>query len=283
MEMDSGRGCDWGVWLEWVEDSEFKWLRRDRDGDGRATLWVWVTKGWFENWLSFELLRWNADVCVAVFGWLIWIVWMKGWTRISSHFVDCRSGKKESGGAFVIDWVDLADWDLLQIWVWMRCGWFVAWFGVHFERYGGMIICCCFHDSDWISIISDADRHYFRVSTAITLSPMPLNELWGGWEGVLWVVCGTKRGVTCLSVISWTCLEELRCLFVRGGWSECFLGLWRDSCSWMPLEDTHRWDRACLNIISLWMRITLESDVMRKTECVTILAFSSEWCEFGQV
>ena len=41
----------------------------------------------------------------------------------------------------------------------------------------GMIICCCFHDSDWISIISDADRHYFRVRTAITLSPMPLNEL----------------------------------------------------------------------------------------------------------
>ena len=137
MEMDSGRGCDWGVWLEWVEDSEFKWLRRDRDGDGRATLWVWVTKGWFENWLSFELLRWNADVCVAVFGWLIWIVWMKGWTRISSHFVDCRSGKKESGGAFVIDWVDLADWDLLQIWAWMRYGWFATCFDVHFERYGG--------------------------------------------------------------------------------------------------------------------------------------------------
>ena len=41
----------------------------------------------------------------------------------------------------------------------------------------GMIICCRFLDSDWISIISDADRHYFRVSTAITLSPMPLNEL----------------------------------------------------------------------------------------------------------
>ena len=41
----------------------------------------------------------------------------------------------------------------------------------------GMIICCRFHDSDWISIISDAGRHYFRVRTAITLSPMPLNEL----------------------------------------------------------------------------------------------------------
>ena len=41
----------------------------------------------------------------------------------------------------------------------------------------GMIITCGFHDSDWISIISDADRHYFRVRTAITLSRMPLNEL----------------------------------------------------------------------------------------------------------
>ena len=41
----------------------------------------------------------------------------------------------------------------------------------------GMIITSSFHDSDWISIISDADRHYFRVRTAITLSQMPLNEL----------------------------------------------------------------------------------------------------------
>ena len=49
----------------------------------------------------------------------------------------------------------------------------------------GMIITCGFHDSDWISIISDADRHYFRVRTAITLSPITLNEFCGGWEGVL--------------------------------------------------------------------------------------------------
>ena len=41
----------------------------------------------------------------------------------------------------------------------------------------GMIITCAVHDSDWISIISDAGRHYFRVRTAITLSRMPLNEL----------------------------------------------------------------------------------------------------------
>ena len=41
----------------------------------------------------------------------------------------------------------------------------------------GMIMTSSFHDCDWISIISDADRHYLRVRTAITLSPMPLNEL----------------------------------------------------------------------------------------------------------
>ena len=41
----------------------------------------------------------------------------------------------------------------------------------------GMIITSSFHDSDWISIISDADRHYFRVRTAITLSRMALDEL----------------------------------------------------------------------------------------------------------
>ena len=41
----------------------------------------------------------------------------------------------------------------------------------------GMIITSSFHHSHWISIILDADRHYFRVRTAITLSQMPLNEL----------------------------------------------------------------------------------------------------------
>ena len=61
------------------------------------------------------------------------------------------------------------------------------------DNLNGMIITSSFHHSDWISIISDADRHYFRVSTAITLSRMPLNELSGGWE--VGVVCGTKRRV----------------------------------------------------------------------------------------
>ena len=173
---------------------------------------------------------------------------MKGWIRISLHLVDYRNGRKENGGVSVIACVDLPDWGLLQIWVWMRCGWFVVCFGVDFKRFGGMIITSSFHDSDWNSIISDADHHYFRVRTATMLSPMPLNKLWGGWKWVLWV-CGTKRGVTCLSVISWSSVEELRCLFVREGWSEYFLGLWRHSCRRMQVEDTHRWDWACLNII----------------------------------
>ena len=63
-------------------------------------------------------------------------------------------------------------------------------------------------------------------------------------------MCGTKRRVTCLWVISWSTTEELRCLVVREGWSEYFLWLWRHSCRRMLLEDTHRWDWACLNIIS---------------------------------
>ena len=40
----------------------------------------------------------------------------------------------------------------------------------------GMIITSSFHDSHWFSIISDADCHYLRVRTAITLSRMTLNE-----------------------------------------------------------------------------------------------------------
>ena len=36
MRMIGGRGCDWGVWLEWVGDSRFEWLERGRDGAGRG-------------------------------------------------------------------------------------------------------------------------------------------------------------------------------------------------------------------------------------------------------
>ena len=179
---------------------------------------------------------------------------MKDWIRISSHFVDCRNGKKENGGVSVLDWVDLPDWDLLQIWVWMRCGWFVASFGVHFERFGGMIITSSFHDSDWISIISDAGRHYFRVRTAITLSPMPLNELWGGWRKRLLRLVWQREGRSITSFVTVSivdCLQELRCLFVREEWREYCLWLWDTSCSWMRTqEDSQSWYWACLNIIS---------------------------------
>ena len=40
-----------------------------------------------------------------------------------------------------------------------------------------------------------------------------------------------------VSVINWRSAEELRCLGVREGWSGCFLGLWRHSCS-----GKHNWD-----------------------------------------
>ena len=134
----------------------------------------------------------------------------------------------------------------------------------------GMIITSSFHDSDWISIISDACYPYFRVRTTITLSPMPLNEIWGGWKGVLWVVCGTKR-VTCLSVISWSSVEDLRCLFVREEWSEYLLGLWRHPCTQTHNRKTESrcWLLEYLNNTLLWMIITLKNDMTRITECVT--------------
>ena len=31
-----GRGCDWGVWLEWVGNSGCEWLERGNDGDRRG-------------------------------------------------------------------------------------------------------------------------------------------------------------------------------------------------------------------------------------------------------
>ena len=36
MEMVGGRVCDWGVWMEWVGDSGWEWLERDRDGGRRG-------------------------------------------------------------------------------------------------------------------------------------------------------------------------------------------------------------------------------------------------------
>ena len=50
-------------------------------------------------------------------------------------------------------------------------------------------------------------------------------------------------------MISWSSVEELRCLFVREGRSEYFLWLWRTSCTRMHVEEPHWWDWACLNII----------------------------------
>ena len=52
--------------------------------------------------------------------------------------------------------------------------WEMVWISRDVE---GMITTSSFHVSDWISIISDADHHNYRVSTAITLSQMLLNEI----------------------------------------------------------------------------------------------------------
>ena len=99
-----------------------------------------------------------------------------------------------------------------------------------------------------------------------------------------WTGCVAQRVFIHLSVITWSSAEEPRCLFVGEGWSEYFLGLWRHSCSRMHhLRDTHRWDWACLNIISQRTRITLENDVMRTVVWATIRRYRCKRCEFGQV
>ena len=68
------------------------------------------------------------------------------------------------------------------------------------------------------------------------------------WTRVLWIE-QKEEDLIYVSVINWSSFEERRCLFVREGWSEYSLWLWRHSCTRMHMEDTHRWDWACLNII----------------------------------
>ena len=68
------------------------------------------------------------------------------------------------------------------------------------------------------------------------------------WTRVLWIE-QKEEDIIHVSVISWRSVEELRCLFVREGWSEYFLWLWRHSCTRTHLEDTHRWDWTYLNVI----------------------------------
>ena len=146
-------------------------------------------------------------------------------------------------GAFV---VTVRYSDLILIGMGMRCGWFGMRNGVDFTRCGGNDHYFQF-PRFWL------DFHHFRCGSSLfpcshsDNAQMRLNELWGGWEVI---VFGTNRAVTCLSVFSWRSIEELRCLFVREGWSEYFLWLWRHPCTRMLYNrDTHRWDWACLNII----------------------------------
>ena len=129
-----------------------------------------------------------------------------------------------------------------------RCGWhfhYLRWFTwvyvvltilIGFWTFEMPILIICF-------LPSHSRSHKWRLS-----------EL----RGLMWWGSGSEkqkkgrsnnRHLEALEVACWNNLEELRCLFVREGWSEYFLGLWRHPCSRMHLEDTHRWDWACLNII----------------------------------
>ena len=84
-------------------------------------------------------------------------------------------------GSSVGGLVLLLSLSVIQIWFSSEWGCDVGNFECEITRISGdmegMIITSSFHDSDWISIISHAHHHYFRVRTPITLSPMPLNEL----------------------------------------------------------------------------------------------------------
>ena len=61
--------------------------------------------------------------------------------------------------------------------------------------------------------------------------------------------CVAQREESRASIADSCDMQELRCLFVREGWSEYFLWLWRHSSRGMLLEEPHRWDWACLSII----------------------------------
>ena len=130
--------------------------------------------------------------------------------------------------------------DLVLIGMGMRYGWFGMRNGVDFTRCGG-------NDHYFVFPRFWLDFHHFRCGSSLFPCSHSDNALSNAAEWALrWMevgvvsVCGTKRGVMRLSAISWSILEELRCLWVREGWSEYFLWLWRHSCSRTHMEDTHR-------------------------------------------
>ena len=113
----------------------------------------------------------------------------------------------------------------------------------------------------WVYVVSTILIGFWRFEMLILIICfLPSHSRSHKWclselRGLMWWGSGSekqkkgRRNNRHLEAGCKTTVEELRCLFVREGWSEYFLWLWRHSCTWMPLEDTHRWDWACLNII----------------------------------
>lgn len=79
------------------------------------------------------------------------------------------------------------------------------------------------------------------------------------WIRVLWIE-QKEEDIIHVLVINWKSAEEPRCLFVREGWSEYSLGLWRHSYTWMHNWDSsiRYWDGAYLLITTIWFRYSLE-------------------------
>ena len=121
-----------------------------------------------------------------------------------------------------------------------------TWDGVDFTRYGG-------NDHFFQFLRFSLELYHFTCGSSLFPCSHIDNALSNAAEWALrWIgsgLCVAQREESRVSISTEDDLQELRCLFMREGWSEYFLGLWRDSCSWMLLEDTHRWDWACLNII----------------------------------
>ena len=95
----------------------------------------------------------------------------------------------------------------------------------------------CSNDSVNIDYVWNGNDHYVVGCTGMMDSQMMMNGVWN------------KERESRASIADLDDLQELRCLFVREGWSEYFLGLWCHSCSRMHQEDTHWRDWVCLNII----------------------------------
>ena len=187
----------------------------------------------------------------------------------------------------MIDWVDLPDRDLLQIWVWIWCGWLVASFGVDFEAIWRNDHYFQF-PRFWL------DFHHFICSSSLFPCSHSDNALsnaaeWAlRWMGSGCCGCVWHKEESRASIAVLDDLQEPRCLFVREGWREYFLWLWRHPCSGMHMEDTHRWDWACLNVIHsgweslsrvMWwgyLNVELRSELLSLVLSVVSLGKSSQ-------